>query len=114
MCVWDAVLPDDDLGVHAGCVDAAKDLGHSTDRTTGGCGPPCQLHGDHVARRGAPFLPAWNEDVHEETAVERHDIAHPVVVAVVAADCPLVGTLQNPNDSALDAAALLDAFETGD
>ena len=86
--VGNAVLADDDFGVDAGRIDVAEHVGHAADRAARGRRPARELDDDHLAGRRAAFLPGRDEDVHEHAAIERHDVSHAVVVAVVAADDP--------------------------
>ena len=62
----------------------------------------------------AAFLPGRDEDVHEHAAIEWRDVAHAVLVAVVAADDPLVRALEDADDPAFDAPAVLDPFDPDD
>ena len=84
--VGNAVLPDDDLGVDARRVDVAEHFGDPADGAARRGRPARQLDDHHLARRRAAFLTRRDEDVHQHAAIERHDVAHAVVVAVVAAD----------------------------
>ena len=114
MRVGDAVLADDDLGVDAGRVDVAEHLGDAADGAARRRRPARQLDDDHLAGRRAAFLPRRDDDVHQHAAIERHDVAHAAVVAVVAADERLVGALENADDAAFGPAAVLDALDAHD
>ena len=63
---------------------------------------------------GAAFLARRNEDVHQHAAIERRDVAHAVLVAVVAADDPFVGALEDADDAPFGAPAVLDALDAHD
>ena len=112
--VGNAVLADDDLGVDAGRVDVAEHLGDAADRAARRGRPARQLDGHHLARRRAAFLPRRHEDVHQHAPIERHDVAHAVVVAVVAADERRVGALEDADDAPFGAAAVLDPLDADD
>ena len=114
MRVGDAVLADDDLGVDARRVDVAEHLGDAADGAARGGRPARQLDGDHLAGRRAAFLARRHEDVHQHAPIERHDVAHAVVVAVVAADDPRVGALEDADDAPFGAAAVLDPLDADD
>ena len=111
MRVGNAVLPDDDLGVDAGRIDVAEHLGHAADRAARAGRPAGELHHDHLPRGGAALLAGRNEDVHQHAPVERHDIPHAAVIAVVAADDPVAAALQNADDAPFRPSALLDALD---
>ena len=111
MRVGNAVLADDDLGVDAGRVDVAEHLGDAADRAARGGRPARQLDRHHLAGRRAAFLARRDDDVHQHAAIERRDVAHAVLVAVVAADERFVAALEDPDDAPFGAAALLDALD---
>ena len=60
---------------------------------------------------GAAFLARRHEDVHQHAAVERRDVAHAAVVAVVAADERAGAPLEDPDDPPFGAAAVLDPLD---
>jgi hypothetical protein len=60
------------------------------------------------------ILPGRDENVHQHAAIERDHVAHAAVVAVVTADQRTGPPLENPDDLALGASALLDAFDSHD
>src|SRR3989442_1461535 len=114
MRVQDPVLADDDFGVYARGVDVAEHLGHTADGPACRGGPPRQLYRHHLTGRRPTFLPRRDEHIHQQPPLERQDVTHAVVVAIVAADEPLVASLQDANDSAFGAAAVLDALDAHD
>ena len=97
-----------------GAFDVAQHFGDAADRGARGRRPARQLHRHHLAGRRAAFLAGRNEDVHQHASIERRDVAHAVLVAVVAADDPLVGALEDADDPAFDAAAILDPLDPDD
>ena len=101
--VGNAVLPDDDFRVDARRVDVAEHLGDPADRAARGGRPPRQFHRDHLARRRAALLARRDDDVHQHAPVERHDVSHAVLVAIVAADERLVAALEDADDAPLGA-----------
>ena len=111
MRVGNAVLADDDFGVDAGCIDVAEHLGDAPDGSARGGRPPCQLDHHHLAGRGAALLAGWDEDVHQDAPIERHDVPHAALVAVVAADDPLVAALEDADDASFGASAFLDSLD---
>src|SRR6185436_10456161 len=104
-------LADDDLGVDAGRVDVAEHVDDASDRAARLRRPPGQLDADHDARIGAALLARRDEDVHEHAAIEGHDVAHAVDVAIVAADDRLVRALEDADDPPLGAPAVLDPLD---
>ncbi len=112
--VRDAVFADDDLGVDARRVDVAEDIGDPPDRAARRGRPASEFERHHLARRRAALLSGRDDDVHQHAAIEGHDVAHPVFVAVVAADDPFVGALENPDDPPFGATAVLDALDPDD
>src|SRR5262249_29825135 len=109
-----AVLADDDLGVDARRIDVAEDLGDVADRAARRRRPARQLDDHHLARRRAAFLSGRHDDVHQHAAIERGDVAHAVLVAVVAADDGGVAAFEDADDAALGAAAFLDPLDAHD
>ena len=114
MRVGNAPLADDDLGVDAGRVDVAEHFGHAPDRAARRRRPARELDADHQSRIGAAFLARRNEDIHQDPAIERHDVSHAVLVAIVAADDPLVGSFEDADDPSLGTASLLDPLDAHD
>ena len=112
--VGNAVLADDDLGVDARRVDVAEHFGDAADGAARRGRPARELDDDHLARRRAAFLAGRHEDVHQHAPIERHDVAHAVLVAVVAADDPRVAALEDADDAPFDAAAFLDPLDARD
>ena len=76
--------------------------------------PAGELDDHHLARRRTAFLSRRHEDIHQHPAIERRDVAHAVVVAVVAADDRRVGALEDADDASFGAAAFLDPLDTND
>src|SRR6185436_1129649 len=111
MRVRDPVLADDDFGIDARSVDVAEHLGDTAGGPARRGWPPRQLHGHHLTGCRAALLAGRDEHVHQQSPLERYDVAHCVVVAIVAADEPLVAALQDANDPPFGAAALLDALD---
>src|SRR5262249_28108464 len=109
--VGNAVLANDDLGIDARGVDVAEDVGDVADRAPRRRRPARQLDDHHLAGRGAAFLPGRHEDVHQHAAIERGDVTHAVLVAVVASDDRRVAALEDPDDASFGAPALLDPFD---
>src|SRR5262245_24545605 len=113
MLVGDAVLANDDLCVDAGVVDVAKNFGDTPAGASSRCWPARQLDAHHFSWRGAAFLTSGYDNVHENAPIEWNDVAHPVFVAVVPTDDPGVAPLEDADDTAFDAPARLDAFDSG-
>ena len=109
--VDDAVLAQDDLGVHAGRVDRPEHLDHAAERAARGRGPARDLHDDHLARRRAAAVGRRDLDVHDEAPVECHHEAQTRRVHVVAADDPRRAALEDPDDPALGPVAVLHALD---
>ena len=76
--------------------------------------PARQLDGHHLAGLTRRLPARRNDDVHQHAAIEGHDVAHAALVAVVAADEPLVAALEDADDAALGAAAVLDPLDPHD
>ena len=85
-----------------------------SDRTARRGRPARQLDDDHLSGRRAAFLPRRHEDVHHHASIERRDIAHAVVTAVVAADDRGVGAFEDADDPSFGAPAFLDALDADD
>ncbi len=101
--IRDAVLPDDDLVVHAGLVDPAQHLAHAPERPAGRRRPPRDLDDHHVRRRGVEMIAGRDLDVHDHPAVEWDDKPGPAGVDVVAADDGARAALENAQDAPLRA-----------
>ena len=112
--IGNPVLPDDDFRVDARRIDVAEHFGDAADGAARGRRPPGQFHRHHVARRRAAFLARRDDDVHQHAAVERHDVAHAVFVAIVAADERLVAALEDPDDAPFRTPVVLDALDAHD
>ena len=114
MRVRNAVLADDDLGIDARSVDVSEHFGHAADRAARRGGPARELDDHHVAGRCAALLTGRDEDVHQDPPVERYDVAHSRIAAIVSADDPFVAALEDSDDASFGAAALLDTLDAND
>ena len=101
--VGNAVLPDDDFRVDARRVDIAQHFGDPADGAPRGGRPSRQFHRHHLARRRAALLSRRDDDVHQHAPIERHDVSHAVLVAIVTADERFVAALQDADDAPLGA-----------
>src|SRR5260370_28671553 len=111
MDVGNPPLADDDLGIDAWRVDVAEDVRHATDGASGGGWPPGELDDDHFAGRRAALLARRHDDVHQHAPIERRDVAHAAVVAVVAAHERAVAALEDTDHPAFRASAVLDPLD---
>ena len=60
------------------------------------------------------LLTGRDEDVHQDPPVERYDVAHSRIAAIVSADDPFVAALEDSDDASFGAPALLDALDAND
>src|SRR5688572_22231876 len=111
MYVRDVELPDDDLGVDSGLVDAPEHLDHPSDRTARRAGPASDLDDHHLAWLGGRPLPCGHVHVGEHTAIERRDESQPGLVHLETSHDAALAALENLDDAAFGAllAAALDA-----
>src|SRR5206468_4379506 len=95
-------------------VDIAEHFGDAADRAARRSRPTRQFDLHHLARRCAALLSRRNEDVHEHAAIERHDVTHGALVAIVPADERFVRAFEDTNDAPFGPATLLDALDADD
>ena len=90
----------------ASTVEVAEHLHHPSLRTSRRRRKARQLRHDHVAHPRAGMLPGRHLHVHRQTAVQRHHVAGPGAVRVVAANELRGGAFHDAKDAALGSAGI--------